>query len=343
MKVPYVDLAAQHRGIRDELVAALDRVLEHGQLVLGPEVASLEATLAERIGARAVVTCNSGTDALVLALALRGIGLGDRVLTVTHSFVGTANAIRLVGAEPVFVDIDEETMNMDIAKACEAIDEDTRAVIPVHLNGFPSDLTALQRACDPRQIAVIEDCAQAFGATRDHVHVGAGGLGCFSLHPLKALSALGDGGFVAVDSPEDAANLAQLRNHGLFDRDHCEIPGYNSRLDALQAAFLMVKLERFAAWLERRRAHAHAYTEALAGCVRVPPEHDNAEPTFSAYVIRHPQRDALIEQLRDKGVDAKIHYPLGIHQQAAYADTPTSLPVTERVVGEIISLPISAK
>jgi len=338
--VPYVDLPSQHRGLRAGLVAALERVIDHGQLILGPEVALLEERLRERLGVPQVVTVANGTDALVLALRLRGVGPGDEVITVSHSFVATAAAIRLVGATPVFVDVDEETMLLDPGLLEDALSFRTRAVLPVHLNGFVCDLPAIARFCERHGLALVEDCAQAIGARAGGRSVGSTGIGAFSLHPLKVLSALGDGGFLTVSSPDDAARLRRLRNIGLRDRDHCEEVSGNSRLDTLQAAFLLVKLEHLDAWTAARRAHAAAYRRALAGAVRLPPESEGVEPAISAFVVRHPRRDSLVARLRERGVDAKVHYPLAIHQQAAFADLPLRpLPVTERVVGEILSLP----
>ena len=340
MNIPYVDLPAQHRDLRAGLVAALERVLDHGQLILGPEVALLEERLRERLGVGHVVTVANGTDALVLALRLRGVRPGDEVITVSHSFVATAAAIRLVGATPVFVDVDEETMLLDPSLLEEALSPRTRAVLPVHLNGFVCDLPAIARFCERHGLALIEDCAQALGARANGRSVGSTGTGAFSLHPLKVLSALGDGGFLTVASSDDAARLRRLRNLGLRDRDHCEEVSGNSRLDTLQAAFLLVKLVCFDAWSAARQTHATAYRRALAGAVRLPPETEGVEPAISAFVVRHPRRDALLSRLRERGVDAKAHYPIAIHQQAAFGDLPARpLPVTERVVGEILSLP----
>jgi len=340
--IPYVDLAARHRLLRAELLRAFERVLAHGQFILGPEVAELEARLATKLGVRHVVTCASGTDALLLALRMRGIGPGDEVITVAHSFVATANAIVLSGAVPVFVDVDERTMVMDVNRATAAIGPRTRAIIPVHLNGYPIDLATLRAAAEAREIAVIEDCAQALGALRGGRPVGTDGIGCFSLHPLKALSACGDAGFIAVLTDEDAAALRRMRNHGLVDRDHCIEVGLNSRLDTLQAALMLPKLEHVDAWLQARRDNARRYREGLTGIVQLPPDDAHVEQSVSAFVVRHPERDLLRELLAARGVDAKVHYPVPIHRQQAYAGRPVqALPVTERVVREILSLPVS--
>jgi dTDP-4-amino-4,6-dideoxygalactose transaminase len=346
--IPYVDLAALHAPLRDELLAAVGRVLDHGQFILGPEVAELEGRLAERLEVPAVVGVANGTDALILALELRGIGPGDEVITVSHSFVATGSAILRAGARPVFVDLSEATMLMDPAAVEAAVTPRTRAVMPVHLNGQPCDLPAIAAVCRQHGLALIEDCAQAFGA-RAGAHsggspVGRLDLGWFSLHPLKVLPGYGDGGFIACASPADAERLRRLRNLGLIDRDHCGTVSGNSRLDTVQAAMLLVALDRFDDWVERRRAHATVYRQALAGVVRLPPEEAPGERiTYSAFVVRHPERDRLAALLRERGVDAKAHYPLAIHQQPAFeGGNWPPLPVTERVVSEILSLPVHA-
>jgi dTDP-4-amino-4,6-dideoxygalactose transaminase len=342
MTVPYVDLVALHAPLKERLLEAVGRVLDHGQFVLGPEVAELESKLAERLGVVDVVGVNSGTDALVLALRLAGVGSGDEVLTVSHSFVATATAIGLIDAVPVFVDIADETMLMDPDRLEEAITPRARAVVPVHLNGSPCDMTAIQEICHRHGLALVEDCAQAFGAEHLGRPVGTFGLGCFSLHPLKTVSVCGDGGFVAVHDQRDAERLRQWRNIGLQDRDHCRWLSGNSRLDTIQAAILLAKLEVVEDWIAARRRHAAAYRKALGSLdLRLP--HQEVEGdlgTVTAFVIRHRRRDELQRRLVDRGIDAKVHYPLAIHQQEAFAAWNRGvLPVTERVVNEILSLP----
>jgi len=339
--ISYVDLAALHRPLRDRLLEAVGRVLDHGHFILGPEVEELEHRLAERLEVPAVVGVGSGTGALVLALQSRGIGPGDDVLTVSHSFVATASAVRLVGARPVFVDVDEETMLLDPDLLEDARTPATRAVVPVHLNGHPCDLEPIAAFCHRHGLHLIEDCAQAFGVRAAGRPVGTADLGCFSLHPLKVLPGYGDGGFIALSDPAEAARLRELRNLGLQDRDHCRVVSDNSRLDAIQAAMLLVGLDCFDDWVATRRGHAAAYRRELAGALRLPPiERPGDRAIYSAFVVRHGQRDRLQQLLRDRGIDAKAHYPLAIHQQEAFADLPPStLPVTERVVGEILSLP----
>lgn len=341
MKVPYVDIAAENRAIAGELADALSRVVDHGQLILGAEVAELERRLADYLGVAGVVSLNSGTDALVMALKLRGVGPGDEVITPSHSFLASANAVALAGARPIFVDIDEETMCIDPLAAAAAITPATRAILVVHLNGFPVDLAPFEALAAKHGVALIEDAAQALGARRRGRFAGAAGLGCFSLHPLKVLGALGDAGFIAVQSSDDAAAARLLRNHGLVDRDRASVVGGNTRLDALQAAFLLVKLDHLDRWIAARRAHGAAYREALAGRVRLPPDPGDGECNGGVFVVRHPRRDRLRDELAARGIDAKVHYPLAIHQQPTFRDGAPRLPVTEKVVGEILSLPVS--
>jgi dTDP-4-amino-4,6-dideoxygalactose transaminase len=342
MRVPYVDLAAHNAKLKPELMAAVERVLDHGWFILGPEVERFEAALGERLKLPVVIGVNSGTDALLMALRAAGVQCGDEVITVSHSFVATATAIRLIGATPVFVDVDDDTMLMDPEKLEAARTERTKAVLPVHLNGHPADLTRIHAFCETHGLALVEDAAQAIGAEHAGRSVGATGIAAWSLHPLKVLSAAGDGGFLTLPERDRETELRQWRNLGLKERGVAAHLSGNTRLDALHAAMLTVKLAHLDAFIATRRAHAAAYREELAGLVRLPPEEKPGEKgVYSAFCIRHPKRDALVEALHDAGVDAKIHYPTAIHQQAPFADLPAELPVTERVVDEIVSLPIT--
>jgi dTDP-4-amino-4,6-dideoxygalactose transaminase len=340
--VPYVDLARQHGALKADVLRAVERVLDHGHFILGPEVEQFECAIEERLGVRHAVSVANGTDAIVLALRGLGIGPGDEVLTPSHSFVATALAVRLVGATPVFVEVEEETMLLDPAGLERALSARSRGVLAVHLNGFPCAMEGIAEFCHQHGLALIEDCAQALGARYRGRSVGSFGIGCFSLHPLKPLGACGDGGILTTADDELAARLRMLRNLGLRDRDHCDLVGGNCRLDALQAAILLIKLAHLDDWLVARRARATRYREALDGQIRLPPAEGDDLVTYTAFVVRHPQRDRLLERLAARGVDVKVHYPLAIHQQAAFADLPPPhLPVTERVVHEILSLPVS--
>ncbi len=342
MNIPYVDLAAQHRPLRQELLDAVGRVLDHGQFILGPEVHELEARLAALLGARHVIGVSNGTDALVLALEAAGVGPGDEVITVSHSFVATASSIVLVGATPVFVDVRDDTMTIDVEAARQAITPKTRALLPVHLNGTPCDMAPLLELARQHGLAVVEDVAQALGARYRGQAVGTFGIGAFSLHPLKILSACGDAGFVTLREGDDEPKLRRARNLGLVDRDHCAEPAGNRRLDTVLAAMLLVKLNHLDEYLAARAAHVAAYRSALAGRVALPAVPEGATPVHSCFPVRHAERERILEALRARGVEAKIHYPLAIHQQAAFAGrAQRPLPVTERVVAEIFSLPIT--
>lgn len=340
--IPYVDLAAHNRAVKGDLLAALGRVIEHGQFILGPEVAGLEEALAKFLGVPHVVGVSNGTDALVMGLRIAGVKCGDEVICPSHSFVATATAIRLVGATPVFADVDAETMNLAPAAVEALITAKTTAVMPVHMNGAPAAVAALSALCERRKLALVEDCAQAIGARARGRSVGTLGIGCFSLHPLKVLSALGDAGFITVKTEAEAARLRQMRNLGLRDRDHCDFAESNMRLDALQAALVRAKLPHVPSWIAARRAHADAYRAALGQHVQLPHAEGEDFMVYSAFVVRHPRRDALIAHLATRGIEAKVHYPIPIHRQLAFADLPrANLPLTDAVCASIVSLPVT--
>jgi dTDP-4-amino-4,6-dideoxygalactose transaminase len=339
--IPYVDLIAQNEALEDEILAAVRTVLRHGWFILGPEVEQLESELAALCDVPHVVGVASGTDALVLALQAMGIGPGHEVITVSHSFVASATAIVQVGAVPVFVDIDADSLLMDANQLQGALTDRTRAVIPVHLAGRPCDLDAIGRFCRDNGLQLLEDCAQAIGARYRGRSVGSFGVGAFSLHPLKNLAACGDAGFVTCTDGDLAARIRVLRNLGLRDRDHCVASSRNARLDTLHAAILLVKLPYLEAWNAARRAHAAAYRQAFGGRLRLPPDPPEHFAVYSGFVVRHRARDQFVKALVSRGVDAKIHYPLAIHQQPVFADMKVSLPRTEAAVSEIFSLPVS--
>jgi dTDP-4-amino-4,6-dideoxygalactose transaminase len=342
MRVPYVDLAAQHAPLEEDLLAAVRRVLRHGAFILGPEVEELETALSQRLGLTHVVGVASGTDALVLALRLRGVGPGDEVLVPSHSFFASAHAIRLAGAEPVFVDIEPARMLMDPGCLGDHLAKRTRAVMPVHLGGHPCNMDRIGAFCIEHGLHLIEDCAQAIGTRWRGRSVGDFGVGCFSLHPLKTLAAPGDAGFISVQDVEEAEHLRLFRNLGLRDRDHTVLVSPHSRLDTIQAAMLLVKLRHLDEYLAARRRHAAAYLDALEGRYGLPSCPAEAEPSWSSFVVRHPERDRILEALRARGFDVKVHYPVPIHRQEPYLDSgPWELPETEKAVREIMTLPVS--
>lgn len=340
--VPYVDLVKQHAALRAEILGAVDRVLCHGQFINGPEVDLFERNLAGLIGAKHVIGVGSGTAALTLAMRALGIGPGDEVITVGHSYVATATSILLVGARPVFIDIDPATGLMDASLLPAALTSKTRAVIPVHLGGIACDIDPIERFCSEHGLQLIEDCAQAIGATYRGRSVGTFGTGCFSLHPLKTLASCGDGGFITTDDSDRAQLLRQLRSLGHSDRDHVEFVSENGRLDTMHAAIVNVKLPHLKDWISARRQHGAVYHEALGPHFELTAVTKSCEPAFSAFVIRHDDRDELIAHLARHGFEAKVHYPIPIHRQTALSSFGSvSLPRTEALVRRIMSLPVS--
>jgi len=345
MNVPYVNLAAQHAPIKDELLASFSDVLDHSQFILGPEVAEFEKRFAELCGTEYSVGVNSGTDALILALKALGIGPGDEVITAPNSFVASASCIGLVGATPVFVDVCED-YNLDPKLIEQAITPQTRAILPVYLTGRTADMNAISDVALRHGLYVIEDCAQAVGASFEGRLAGSlGTVGCFSLHPLKTLNACGDAGILTTNDRALYEEFILQRNHGLQSRDDSVSWSINSRLDTIQAAILLVKLKYWEEWTEQRRSNAHVYQKLLADIpgVDLPIDLPNEYAVYHTFVIQAERRDALQAHLNDAGIGTAIHYPTPIHLQTAAASlgyVKGSFPVTERLAGRILSLPI---
>lgn len=343
--IPFVNLAAQHRGLKDELLAAVGRVLDHGQFILGPEVDEFEKQFATMCGVKHAIGVGNGTDALVLALHLLGIGAGDEVITAPNSFVSTASAIVLVGAQPVFVDSGDD-LNIDASQIEAAITPRTRAILPVHLTGRPADMGAIMRIANARGLKVIEDCAQAVGAEFDGRRVGSfGDIGCFSLHPLKTLNACGDGGVLTTNDRKLDERLRVLRNIGLKSREECIAWSGNSRLDTLHAAMLLVKLPHLDAWTEGRRANAKEYQRLLRDVPQVvlPADRPAEKSVYHGFVIQAERRDQLRIFLAEEGVRSAIHYPIPIHLQpvaSGLGHTAGAFPRAEAQAKRILSLPI---
>ncbi|MBK8051437.1 MAG: DegT/DnrJ/EryC1/StrS family aminotransferase [Anaerolineales bacterium] len=345
--IPFNDLRTQYLAHQQEFNAAALRVLDSGWYILGKETAAFEAEFATYLGAAGCAGVNSGTDAIHLALRALGVGPGDEVITVAHTAVATVAAIRMAGATPVLVDIDPVTYTMSPAALEEAINPMTRAVIPVHLYGHPADLAAIEAVVRPRGIWLIEDCAQAHGASIDGRKVGTfGDLACFSFYPTKNLGALGDGGAVTGMDPDLIGKVRLLREYGWSAKARyvSQVEGVNSRLDELQAALLRVKLKHLDTDNDLRRELAAYYGALLPEQVVKPTERLHCRHVYHLYVVRVPERDRVRAALEAEGVGTAIHYPVPIHRQPAYEDnraiTTHRLTQTELAANEIVSLPL---
>ena len=347
--VAMIDMGGQVAALRDEIDAAVARTLDSGWYILGRETSAFEAEFAAYVAGdtQQSVSCvgvNSGTDALRLALWACDIGPGDEVITVAHTAVATAAAISMSGATPIFVDIDPATYTLDPTQLAAAITPRTRAIIPVHIYGHPVDLTAVLEIAGQHGLRVIEDCAQAHGATYQGRHVGTwGDCGCFSFYPTKNLGALGDGGAVVSTDPAFVERVRLLREYGWTPQARyvSQVPGMNSRLDEMQAAILRVKLVHLDTWNNVRRTMAAHYAAHLPSSVIQPIERAACHHVYHLYVVRVPARDRVRSQLAEAGIAAAIHYPVPIHQQPAYSTyADLSLPHTEQAAGEILSLPM---
>lgn len=342
--IPMVDLKGQYLTIKEEIDRGILEALEKTQFILGPNVAAFEEEAAAFLGARYAVGVASGTDALHLALAAAGITAGDEVITTPFTFIATAEAIRYVGATPVFVDIDPRTFNIDPARIEAAITPRTRAVLPVHLFGQPADLSAIEAICAKHGLLLIEDCAQSFGAEVAGRMTGAhGALGAFSFFPSKNLGCYGDGGLVTTSSPELAEQLKMLRNHGSKVRYHHAVIGFNSRLDEIQAVILRVKLKRLREYNEGRRRVAHLYSELLASSGVVTPFEDGkGVHVYHQYTLLTDRRDAIMKALGEAGIASAVYYPIPLHRQDVFAAdyAGVTLSVAEEVAARCMSLPI---
>lgn len=345
MTVPFLDLNAAHREIEAEIETALLRVLRDGPFVLGPELEAFEAAFADYCRARWCVGVGNGQDALVLGLRALGVGPGDEVIVPAHTFVATWLAVSQVAAVPVPVEPDENSYTIDPTRIEAAITAKTRAVIPVHLYGQPADLDPILELARHHGLRVLEDAAQAHGAIYKSRRIGAhGDAVAWSFYPAKNLGALGDGGAVTTNDAELAARLRRLRNYGSDEKYIHQTKGVNSRLDPLQAAVLRVKLRHLDAWNERRRQIAEIYLTGLTETgLCLPVVSEGASSVWHLFVVGTPDRDQLLATLSERGIGAVIHYPVPPHRQAAYDELglrPGSLPISERLADEVLSLPI---
>ena len=348
--IPLLDLTRQYQPLREPIQAALARVIEAQRFILGPEVERFEQRFAAYCGARFAIGCASGTDALELALMAADIGSGDEVLTVPFTFFATAGAIMSAGARPVFVDVEPNSFNLDVRQLDNALatHPSIKAILPVHLYGGCCDMGPILELAAARGIPVIEDAAQAVGAEWRGQRAGSiGTIGCFSFFPTKNLGGFGDGGMLTTNDEDLARKLKALRVHGSFEKYVHQWSGMNSRLDALQAAVLDVKLDHLDAWNRARQRNADLYREALAGIVTVPVQQPyQTSHVYNQFVIRCARRDELRKFLSESGVGTEVYYPLPLHLQpalVAYGYKAGDFPVSEQLSREVLALPIFAE
>ncbi len=344
MRIPLVDLKKQYQGIKEEVLAEIGKALDGMQLFLGKNVQTFESDFAAYCGTKSAIGVGSGTDALHLALLACGVGPGDEVITVSHTFIATVEAIVLTGARPVLVDIDLNTYNIDPSQVERMINKRTKAIIPVHLYGHPADMTPILELARSYRLRVIEDACQAHGAEYKGQRTGSlGDAGCFSFYFTKNLGAYGEGGMITTSDPDIAKRCRMLRDHGQDTKYVHAVMGINGRLDEIQAAVLKVKLPHLDEWIEKRRSLARAYDALLPPSMVPPQEMSWAKHVYHLYVIRTAYRDELRAWLETKGVGTGMHYPFPIHLQEAwrqYDGGNAWLPITERITKEIISLPM---
>ncbi len=345
-KVPFVDLAAQHAELRDELTSAWLETLDRSDLILGAAVEAFEKEFAQFLGASASIGVGNGLDALCLTLTALGIGPGDEVIVPANTFIATALAVTGCGARPVFVDCDPHTFNLDVAQLPGAISPRTRGIIPVHFGGLPAEMDAILLCARQHGLSVVEDACQAHGATYRGGQCGTLGVaGCFSFYPAKNLGALGDGGIVVTNQRELADQLRRLRNYGQQEKYEHVVAGVNSRLDTLQAAVLSVKLRSLPTWNAARQRHAVRYRELLQtiGDLKFQSAGEESTHVYHLLIVQSESRDGLRDYLAKRGIQTGIHYPVPIHLQPAYSSlghTPGDFPVSERLARHCLSLPM---
>jgi dTDP-4-amino-4,6-dideoxygalactose transaminase len=346
-KIPFVNLDRQYDALRDEIATAIGQVLDSKAFILGPYVEKFEREFAAFHDTKHAIGCSSGTSAISLAVEALGIGGGDEVVTVGHTFAASAGAIRHAGAVPVFIDIEPAAYTMDVGAIEAAITSRTKAIMPVHIYGTPCDMPGIGEIAKRRGIAVIEDAAQAHGATIGGRKIGGfGAAATFSFYPGKNLGAYGDAGAVVTNDDALAERIRKLRDHGRMSKYLHDVIGYNHRIDGIQGAILSVKLKYLAAWNERRRAVAARYDAAFRprGFKTIEPP-SGTESVYHLYVVEVSNRDVVQHALADRGIATGVHYPVPLNKQPAFApwsgDAP--LPVTERIVPRIVSLPICAE
>jgi dTDP-4-amino-4,6-dideoxygalactose transaminase len=352
VNVPLLDLKAQYRTIKPEIMAVIEAVCDEQGFILGPRVVELEQALARYVGANHAVGCASGTDAILLALMAVGVGQGDEVITAPFTFFATAGSISRLGAKPVFVDIKPDTFNIDPGRIEQKITARTKAIMPVHLFGQCAEMEAINEIATRKKVKVIEDAAQAIGAARNGKKAGVlGDAGCFSFFPSKNLGGFGDGGLVTTDDRGLGDAVTMLRVHGSKVKYVHEKVGFNSRLDALQAAILKVKLNHLDRWAEGRQKNAKRYEQLFADAklldrVTLPRTDKGNVHVYNQFTIRAQKRDELRAYLKDKGIGTEIYYPIPLHLQSCYRDLghqKGAFPVSEKAAEDVLALPIYAE
>jgi len=346
VNIKFLDIKASYKEIQSEIDRAVSRVLESGWYLLGPELEAFESEFAAYCGAKYCVAVGSGLDALKFTLLAYDIGPGDEVIVPANTYIATWLAVSHTGAVPVGVDVLEDTYNIDPVKINQAISERTRAILPVHLYGQPADMAPITEIVQKHGLVIIEDAAQAHGALYQGIRTGIlGDSGCFSFYPGKNLGAFGDGGAVLSSDSEVIDKVRKLRNYGSSEKYCHDIKGYNSRLDEIQAAILRIKLSKLDEWNKTRSSLAERYAVALKGMPQITLPHVPAwaRPAWHLYVIRHPNRDTLIQALSSKGIQTLIHYPLPPYLKNAYSEqglTKEAFPISSKLSYEILSLPM---
>ena len=344
MTIPMVDLKKQYQGIKQDVLNEIGLALDGMQLFLGKNVQAVETDFAAFCGTQFAVGVGSGTDALHIALRACGVGPGDEVITVSHTFIATVEAIILAGARPVLVDIDPETCNMDPSQVEKKITRKTKAIIPVHLYGHPVDMDPIKELARIHKLWVIEDSCQGHGAEYKGQRTGSlGDIGCFSFYFTKNLGGYGEGGIITTSNPDLARKCRMLRDHGQNAKYYHQTMGLNGRLDEIQAAILKVKMRHLNDWTEMRRSIARIYRENLPSSIVLPREMPWAKHVYHLFVVRTPERDSLKSWLEQKGIATGMHYPVPVHLQEAwreYGGEDLHLPVTEKITREILSLPM---
>ncbi|MDX9701534.1 MAG: DegT/DnrJ/EryC1/StrS family aminotransferase [Candidatus Auribacterota bacterium] len=346
MQVPLLDVKAQNDDCRQQMLDAIINVVDSGKFIMGPEVQELESRITKRVGVRFAIGCASGTDALLLALRALNVGYADEVITTPFTFFATAGAVANVGATPVFVDIDRNTFNIDPKKIEEKISSKTKCIIAVHLFGQCADMSPIVRIAEKHGLKIIEDAAQSLGARYDNTPAGAlGDVACFSFYPSKNLGGIGDGGMITTSDPDIAQKVTLLRNHGSPVKYYHSIVGTNSRLDTLQAAALLVKLDRLSDYETKRRNHAQRYIEAFSSIdgITVPFVHNACYHVFNQFTIMTAQRDELRRHLTERQIGTDIYYPKCLHLQDCFSGLnykQGDMPAAEQAAQEVLSIPV---